>query len=142
MASALRQRCQNCMGRRDLKVMPKEMISPNWRASERTIKSLVNAGYTDEQRKRILIKFIKQHGGTEVESASTLYNKWVRFENAHGIKPNLTVGEALDKKRADDITNRSKDAEERAVEAKKVSGDTTQDYARAWIDKQRGLTGE
>ena len=120
--------------------MPKEMISQNWRASARTITSLINAGYTDEQRKRILIKFIKQHGATEVESASTLYNKWVRFENAHGIKPDLSAGDDLDKERAKAIVNRSKDAHSKAVEAHNVSdGGMTKDEAKAWIDKQRRL---
>jgi len=107
--------------------MPKQMIGPNWRASDRTIKSLVNAGYTGEQRKRILIKFIKQHGGTEVESPSTLYNKWVRFENAHGIKPDLSVGDKLDENRAKDIANKPKDAPERAEAAKTIDSDKMSD---------------
>ena len=122
--------------------MPKEMISPNWRASERTITGLLNAGYDDEQRKRILIKFIKQHGGTEVESPSTLYNKWVRVENAHGIKPDMTASRKSDKNRADDIANRSKDAHDKAVESHNVDDETTQDYAKNWIDEQRKPPGE
>lgn len=94
----------------------KQLITPNWRAHKRTINGLINGGWSDEQRKRMLIAFINEHGGKTIEGASSLYNEWVRFETPRDKKEKET-GKALKKVLAKQ-QNKSLNGEKRAQEAK------------------------
>jgi len=69
----------------------KELITPNWRASTKTINTLKAGGWSDEQRKRKLLLFIKRFEGKQIEGASSLYNEWVREETPRAKKEKETV---------------------------------------------------
>lgn len=56
----------------------KELIHSNWRASTKTINTLKKEGWSDEQRKSILITFINRFLNQEIESPSTKYLNMIR----------------------------------------------------------------
>jgi len=99
----------------------KQLITPNWRAHKRTISSLIEGGWSDEQRKRKLLLFIERFGGTEIEGASSLYNRWVREETPRAVKKKET-GKALKAVLAKQ-THQSKDGKQRARQAKNTPVD-------------------
>lgn len=105
----------------------KELITPNWRASTKTINTLIDGGWSDEQRRRMLIKFIDEHGGKQIEGASSLYNDWVRFETPRAKKEKET-GKAL-KEILKQKSHGSKDGTKKAQEAKQQDNILTQDEA-------------
>ncbi len=107
----------------------KELITPNWRASNKTISTLKAAGWSDEQRKRKLLLFIERYGGKEISGASSKYNAWVKEETPRDApqKPDDTK-EIIDTK-ATDLKNKSKDGKQRAREAKQQAGVLTQEQA-------------
>lgn len=113
----------------------KQLITPNWRAHKRTIKGLVDGGWSDEQRKRKLIMFINEHGGKEIERASSLYNSWVREETPRAKKEKET-GNALREVLAKQ-TNKSEDGEQRAQEAKQQDGAMNKQEAINWYNSNR-----
>lgn len=113
----------------------KQLITPNWRAHKRTINGLIKDGWSDEQRKRMLIKFINEYGGKEVEDASSLYNKWVRFETPRAKKEKET-GKAL-KTIMEEKSHGSKDGIKKAQQAKHQEGTLTKEQAIAWYHDHR-----
>lgn len=112
-----------------------ETISMDWRASANTINSLKRAGYTDKQRKRILIEFIKRFGGQQIDNASSRYSKWVMKESAHGItytKPQAEIDQ--EEKREQDLKNKS-------LTGSVVPRETmTNEQALEWYNQQRHVT--
>lgn len=56
----------------------KQLIGQHWRASKKTIDTLIKEGWSDEQRKSILITFINRYLNQEIESPSTKYLNMVR----------------------------------------------------------------
>jgi len=96
----------------------KQLITPNWQASPKTISALIAGGWSEEQRNRILLKFVfdKRHANKYIEGASSKYNSWVRFETPRNKKEKET-GKALKEVLAKQ-TNKSKDGAKKAQQAK------------------------
>jgi len=117
----------------------KELIHASWRPSTKTINALKAGGWSDEQRKRILIAFIQdeRYWNKEIEGASTLYNTWVRFETPRDAKAKPDNAKELIKARAKDLENKSEDGAERAQEAQHQEGIMTKQDAIAWYDSRR-----
>jgi len=112
----------------------KQLITPNWRAHNRTINGLIAGGWSDEQRKRKLLLFIERFGDTEIENASSLYNEWVREETPRA-KKEKERGNALKTILAKQ-TNKSQDGTRRAQEAKQQSKVMTQAEVEAYYNKR------
>jgi len=86
-----------------------------------TIKLLQDECYGRRQIWELVKLFRNNFDGKEFADIDRKFRDVVRKEPAHAIaKPDLTVGKRLDKKRADDIANRSKDSHERAEAAKTI----------------------
>ncbi len=114
-----------------------ELITQNWRACDKTINSLKAGKWSDEQRKRILIEFIKRFGGKEIDNPSAKYSKMVRHETPRDAKPKDTgTKELLEGKRVD-LNNKSEQGEQRAKEVKESSEALTQEQAIAEYNRRR-----
>jgi len=118
-----------------------QTITMEWMPDKRSTDALKGKGYSNKQLNHIKRCFIRRHLNKEVLNASSLYSNMVKASGAGQDlpKPDNSASEALDKKRADDIANRSKDAHDKAVEAHNVDDGMTKEQAKVWIDKQRGL---
>jgi len=112
----------------------KQLITPNWRASTKTINGLINGGWSSEQRKRKLLLFIERYGGQKIEGASSKYNSWVREETPRNVKKKET-GKALKEVLAKQ-TNKSKDGPQRAKEAKEQTKVMTQEQVEEFYNKR------
>jgi hypothetical protein len=108
----------------------------------RMLINLEKEGYKKKQMRILWDKFTSKSGfgGKEFANIDDKFRDVIRREPAHSIKkPDNAAGDALDKKRANDIANRSEDSHEKAEAAHSVNNETSQEYAKNWIDKQRGL---
>ena len=114
-----------------------ELITKDWRACDKTINSLKAGKWSDEQRKRILIAFIKQFIGKEVENPSAKYSKMVRHETPRDAKPKDTGTEKLLSDKRADLNNKSDKGEQRAKEVKESSERLTQDQAIAFYNERQ-----
>jgi len=101
------------------------LIDFKWRPAKKTSASLIKLGYSQKQLDTIGKMFLQRFGGQSIENASTTFKNMVRSSgSAHNVaKPDLTAGTKLDKKRADDIANRSEDAHEKAEAAHNIDSD-------------------
>ena len=115
----------------------KELITPNWRASKKTINTLIAAGWSDEQRKRMLIAFINEHGGKKIENASSLYNTMVRFETPRNAPQKPDDTKQLINDRATDLKNKSKDGKQRSREAKQQAKVMSQAEVEAYYNGRK-----
>jgi len=105
-----------------------------------TIKALQDDCYGRRQIWTLIQLFRKNFDGKEFADIDRKFREVVRKEPAHNIaKPDMTAGKKLDKKRADDIANRPKDAHKKAVESHNLNNETSQEYAKNWINEQRGF---
>lgn len=117
----------------------RELITWNWRASEKTRNTLIKQGWSDEQRKQVLLTFIERYLNQEIEQASTKYFNMVKSSGIphNAPKPDRAQEIAQDKKRAEDITNKPENASERLDELRKQIEPLTDDQAKDWIAMQR-----
>lgn len=121
------------------------LIDVKWRPSKKTSSSLIKLGYSQKQLDEIGKIFLQRFGGQSIEKPSTKFYNMVRSSgSAHNLpKPDDTASKALDKKRADDLANRSEDAHERAEASKTVDSEPmTHEQAMAHIDTQRSFQNE
>lgn len=116
------------------------LIDYNWRPAKKTSVSLIKLGYSQKQLDSIGKMFLNRFGGQSLENASTTFYNMVRSSgSAHNTpKTDMTASNDLDKKRADDIANRSKDAHNKAVESHNIdSGKMSDEDALAFFMKDR-----
>ena len=114
-----------------------ELITKDWRACDKTINSLKAGKWSDEQRKRILIEFIKRFGGKEIDNPSAKYSKMVRHETPRDAKPKDTGTEKLLSDKRADLSNKSDKGEQRAKEVKESSERLTQDQAIVFYNERK-----
>ena len=89
-----------------------------------TITALKDDGYGRRQIWDLIKLFRKNFDGKQFSDIDRKFRDVVRKEPAHNLsKPDMTVVYDLDKKRAEDITNRSENAHEKAVESHNIDSD-------------------
>ena len=115
----------------------KQLITPNWQPSPKTINALIAGGWSEEQRNRNLIKFVfdKRYANKEIKGASSIYSSWVRFETPRAKKEKET-GKAL-KTVMEEKSHSSKDGAKKAQQAKQQEGTFTKAEAIAWYESHR-----
>jgi len=115
----------------------KELIHSNWRPSTKTINTLKAEGWSDEQRKSILITFINRYLNEEIEQASTKYRNMLRSSGIPHNAPKREIGNAI-KEREEKRSHKSPKSLERAKEVKEIDGKMSQEAAIEWLKNQRG----
>ena len=116
-----------------------ETITQQWLPSEKTVNALKKRGITSSQYKPIVMQFRRENHEKQVKDATTKFYKMFDKMQGHDMpKPDFSKSEALDKKREDDLENRSDNSSTRAEEVKESnSGKMSQDEAIAWLKTQR-----
>lgn len=113
--------------------------SQDWEPPENTKEGLRKRYFSPKQYNNVRRVFIKRYWKKSIKDAGSKFT--AMFDKMHGELtpiPDLTIGDDLDKQRANDIANRSDDAHDKAVEAHNVNGEAmTHEQAIAHIDAQR-----
>lgn len=115
-------------------------ITRTWQPAEKTITALRRRGLSPEQCAAVLIQFRKENHNKQVSDASSKF--YAMFDKMHGHnmpKPDNSEDIKQAKERQANFANKAENSAERAVEVKEQKGGMTQDQAKAWINKQRGL---
>jgi hypothetical protein len=93
-----------------------------------TITALKDDGYGRRQIWNLVKLFRKNFDGKQFSDIDRKFRDVVRKEPAHKLpKPDLTVGNNLDKERAENLANRSKESHEKAEAAHNIDGDKKTD---------------
>jgi len=85
-----------------------DLISRQWRPSERSSNALLSAGYSQNQLNSIGKVFIERYNSKELDNASTVFSKMVRSSGSgHNVKPKPNGANAALEQRKHDLANKS-----------------------------------
>lgn len=110
-------------------------ITPAWRPKPITSKTLLRAGFSQDQLDTIGKIFVERYDRQIIANAGSVYSKMVRDSgNGHGIthKPDGALEAVLAKQ-----TNKSKDGKQRAQEAKRQDKVMTQAEVEAYYNERK-----
>lgn len=114
-------------------------IDQGWLPCDKTKAALKRRGFSQKQFNHVRRIFLRENYNMQLKDANTKFTNM--FKGMHGEdlpKPDNSVSEENDKKRAKDIKNRSKDASQKAKDSHNIDDKMSKEDAIAFYMKGRG----